>query len=414
MGGACPHYEVIIAGAGPAGTATAARLLQRRGRPGRVLVLDRYRFPREKPCGGGLTGHADQVMAELELKLDVPHWPSPTAKVRFGSFERTVKLGAPVHVVRREEYDASLVAQVRARGVEVVEGEGVKEVDAGPEGVRILTSRGRQLTAEVLVGADGAASVVRKHLIGKKAIPHRLFKMEMDLPATAQADPAMIYDFTLMHRGLRGYLWVFPLPELGAGGEAEKALGRRVNVGLMHYPASRKGGSELTALLREGLREHGLELPPKGTRGWPVWGFHPRARVSAPRIVTVGDAAGIDALTGEGIAVAMEQAVVAGDAIDEALTLGDYGFRDYRRRLCRAVVGRELELDRWLARLLYGSRQWKDWLSLVLYDPDVLEMYAARVAGTEILADQKLRLYRALARHVWRWPSRRSSLAAAA
>jgi menaquinone-9 beta-reductase len=405
-----PEYDVIIAGAGPAGVAAAARMVQRRQTPERVLVLERYRFPRDKPCGGGLTGHADQVMAELELELDVPHWPSPTAKVRFGSFERTVGLGAPVNVVRREEYDASLVAQVRARGVEVVEGEAVKQIDARADAVRIVTSRGRELSAEVLVGADGAASVVRKHLIGEKAIPHRLFKMELELPASAEVDPAMIYDFTLMHRGLRGYLWVFPLP----GAMPGPTPGRRVNVGLMHYPASRKGGSELTRMLREGLWAHGLELPPKGTRGWPVWGFHPRARVSAPRIVTVGDAAGIDALTGEGIAVAMEQAVVAGDAIDEALTRGDYAFRDYRRRLCRAVVGRELELDRWLARLLYGSRGWKDWLSLVLYDPDVLEMYAARVAGTEILADQKLRLYRALARHMWRWPARRASLAAAA
>ncbi len=395
------HYDVIIAGAGPAGAATAARLVQRRGRPERVLVLDRYRFPRDKPCGGGLTGHADQVMAELDLALDVPHWPSPTARVRFGRFERTVTLGSPVNVVRREEYDASLVMQVRARGVEVVEGEGVVEIASGQDAVRVKTSRGRELSADVLVGADGAPSVVRKHLIGDKAIPHRLFKMELDLPGGAEVDPSMVYDFTPMHRGLRGYLWIFPVP------------GRRLNVGLMHYPASRKGGRELTGMLREGLADHGIELPARGARGWPVWGFHPRARVSAPRILTVGDAAGIDALTGEGIAVAMEQAVVAGDMIDEAFSRRNFAFRGYRRRLCRAVVGRELELDRWLARLLYGSRWWRDWLSLVLYDPDVLEMYAARVAGTEVLADQKLRLYGALARHVAKWPGRRASLAAA-
>src|SRR5690606_24871751 len=94
---------------------------------------------------------------------------------------------------------------------------------------------------------------------------------------------------------------------------------------------------------------------------------------------------------------------------------GDFAFADYRRRLRRAVVGRELALDRWLARLLYGgNRRWRSWLSLVLFDPDVLEMYAARVSGTSVLADQKPRLYAALARHLLRYPWRRSALARAA
>lgn len=397
-------YDVIIAGAGPAGCGAAARLAARASRPERVLVLDRYRFPRDKPCGGGLTGHADQVMAELGLSLDVPYWPAPRARVRFGGFERDVDLGSPVNVVRREEYDASLVRQIRRRGVEVVEGERVTHLEAKADGVRVATSRGRALTAEVAIGADGAASVVRKHLLGERAkvLPHRLFKMEIPAPGEGGAQPEMIYDFTPMERGLRGYLWLFPVP------------GRRLNVGLMHYPASRKGGAELTRMLREGLADYDIGIPARGARGWPVWGFHPRGRVSGSRIVTVGDAAGIDALTGEGIAVAMEQAVVAGDAVAEALERGDYGFRDYRKRLCRAVVGRELELDRWLAKLLYGTRAWRGWLSLVLYDADVLEMYAARVAGTEILADQKWRLYRALARHAWRYRARRGALDAAA
>jgi hypothetical protein len=74
------------------------------------------------------------------------------------------------------------------------------------------------------------------------------------------------------------------------------------------------------------------------------------------------------------------------------------------------VVGRELALDRWLARLLYQERGWRSWLSLVLYDPDVLGMYAARVDGTQVLADHKLRLYRALMRHVANIRSRRRSL----
>jgi flavin-dependent dehydrogenase len=396
-------YEVIIAGAGPGGTATAMRLLQRAPRlAGRVLVLDRASFPRDKPCGGGLTGRAADAMAELGLSLTVDHTAAADARVRFGGFERSVVLGRPVRIVRREDFDAALVVAARQRGADVVEGEGVAGYAVDGRGVTVTTGRGRSLRARVLVGADGAASVVRKQLLERRrAVPHRLFKLEMTVPATRE--PTMIYDFTPMIRGLRGYLWVFPVP------------GGRVNVGLMHYPSGhRLGGSELTLLLRDGLLDHGIELPARGARGWPAWGYHPDAPVAASRVVTVGDAAGIDGLTGEGIAVAMEHALVAGDSIAEAFDTGDFEFAQYRRRLRRAVVGRELALDRWLARLLYGGRaRWRSWLSLVLYDREVLELYAARVSGTAVLADHKLRLYRALARHVLRLPSRRRALAAA-
>lgn len=383
-------YDVIIAGAGPAGASVAARLSQH-GLAGRSVVLERYHFPRDKPCGGGLTGHVDEAMAALDLELTVPRWPAPDARVRFGSFVRTVRMERPVHVVRREEFDASLVAQVRQRGVEVIEGEGVRSLEVGSDAVTVHTSRGRALRCKVLVGADGAASVTRKHLLGgAKALPHRLFKMEFTLPAGRPVDPAMLYDFTPMARGLRGYLWVFPVVE------------GRVNVGIMHYPAFRRSGIELIDVLRDGLAELGLRLPDKGTRGWPAWGYHPRAAIAGPRVLTVGDAAGIDGLTGEGISVAMEHAAVAGDAVERALRTGELSFSRYRQDIRRAVVGRELALDRWLARLLYGGRGmgWKRWMSLVLFDPDVLEMYAARVSGSQILADQKPRLYRALFRHL--------------
>ncbi len=390
--------DVVVIGAGPAGVATAARLHQHGVRD--LLVLDRYDLPRDKPCGGGLTGHIEPALAALDLALTVPYVASPAARVRFGTFERTVTMARPVQVIRRIEFDHSLVEQIRARGVEVATGDGVEQITVDADAVNLTLASGRQLRARVVVGADGAASIVRKHLTGNaKALPHRLFMQEL---AVAPADDAMVYDFTPMTDGLRGYLWQFPV----AGG--------RTNVGLMHYPSSRRGGPELLRVLRDRLAEGGVTLPARGARGWPVWGYHPSAPVSAPRLVTVGDAAGIDGLTGEGIAVAMEQAQVAGDHVARALTAGGFGFAGYRRALRRAVVGRELALDRWLARLLYGAGPgWQRWLSLVLFDEDVLDMYAARVAGSEVLADQKLRLWRALGRHWTRARQRRRQLAQA-
>ncbi len=391
--------DVIVVGAGPAGAAVAARLHQHGVKD--VLVIDRYDFPRDKPCGGGLTGHIDEALAALDLRLTVPYLASPAATVRFGSFQRTVQMGRPVQVIRRVEFDASLVEQVRAKGVEITTGVTVDRLESAGDHVKLVVEGGAPLAARIVVGADGAASIVRKHLTGNaKALPHRLFMAELP---TTRADDAMIYDFTPMTDGLRGYLWLFPV------------TGGRTNVGLMHYPSSRRGGPELLKMLARHLAPYGVDLPAKGSRGWPVWGYHPGAPVSAPRILTVGDAAGIDGLTGEGIAGAMEQAQIAGDAVVEALATGEVGFSGYRRALRKAVVGRELALDRHLARMLYQHGPgWQRWLSLVLFDPDVLEMYAARVAGTEVLADQKARLWSALVRHGWSSRRRRRALTEAA
>ena len=79
--------------------------------------------------------------------------------------------------------------------------------------------------------------------------------------------------------------------------------------------------------------------------------------MAAPHLLCVGDAAGIDALTGEGIAVGLEHGPIAAAAIAEALRTDDFRFAGYGAAIDRAVVGRELALDGRLARMLYAPRR---------------------------------------------------------
>ncbi|HXI57344.1 MAG TPA: hypothetical protein VNO55_14855, partial [Polyangia bacterium] len=158
-------------------------------------------------------------------------------------------------------------------------------------------------------------------------------------------------------------------------------------------------------------RRHGIDVG-DGARGWPAWAYHPRAQIAAPHLLCVGDAAGIDALTGEGIAVGLEQGIVAADAIVQGLASGDFRFAGYRRAVRKAVVGRELALDRRLASLLYATRGSRLWLSLVLFDRRMQELYAARVSGSMVLADRGRDLLAALARHAIAAPSRMRRLSA--
>ncbi len=376
-------HDVIVIGAGPAGVATAARLAQLGVRD--VLVLERAQLPRDKPCGGGLTGRCDAALAALGLRLTVPHVAVRAARIRFGAYERTVALPRPVNVIRRIEFDASLVEQVRTRGVTVVAGERASDVamEAGAATVRLAS--GARLRARVVVGADGAGSIVRKRLRGEvRAQPHRLFMQE--LPAAADRD-VLLFDFTPLLAGVGGYVWTFPV------------AGARVNVGVMHAPMAARTSAELLRTLRAHAARDGIELPARGAHGWPVWGFEPGAAVSALHLLTVGDAAGIDALTGEGIAVALAHGALAGDAIAAALARGDFRFSGYRRALARAPVGRELARDRWLARRIYQTRPaWRRWLRALLFDRDFADVYAARIAGVEPSTDGRIALARALAR----------------
>ncbi len=146
--------EVAIAGAGPAGIATALALVKREpGLAGRIVVIDRARFPRDKPCGGGLTGHAALAMAALDLPPPTAHIPAAHALVKYGAYERQVALRAPVSVIRRWDFDHALVETASARGVEVRQGSAVAILSYG-------TRLGEALAAAEKLAAFGLTPTV--------------------------------------------------------------------------------------------------------------------------------------------------------------------------------------------------------------------------------------------------------------
>ncbi|MDF2693306.1 MAG: geranylgeranyl reductase, partial [Labilithrix sp.] len=121
-------YDVAIIGGGPAGSSTALHLVRREGaRPARVVVLDKARFPRDKPCAGAVSQLGVDVLADISVPIDVPLVMMNGVRVLFGEAagESVEHMGI---VIRRTEFDAHLLETARRDGVEVRDGDGLRAI----------------------------------------------------------------------------------------------------------------------------------------------------------------------------------------------------------------------------------------------------------------------------------------------
>ena len=122
-----PRSDVIVVGAGPAGSTCAYRLASAGAS---VLLLDRARFPRDKPCGGGVTGRAARL---LPVSLDPVVEDVVTSvrmRLRFGGWVERGGGEPLVLMTQRSRLDAHLAGQAAAAGVDFRDGLKVDAVDA--------------------------------------------------------------------------------------------------------------------------------------------------------------------------------------------------------------------------------------------------------------------------------------------
>ncbi len=300
------RYDAIVAGAGPAGS-MAARQLARRG--ARVLLLDKQRFPRDKPCGGGVTLRAASVQ-DVDLTPVVEQTVyGARFSLRLGpSFDR--RFERPLtYMTQRCRLDSHLAERAAESGADLHDGEALREIDLEPD-LTVRTDRDTY-SARVLIGADGANGVT-----GRSLGPRPAFDEAVALEGNvrfADGVPEEWRDVVALDLGglAGGYGWVFPkLDHLNVGVGAWKYAGFTLRSKLAQL--AERYGFEASTL--ENLRGHHLPVRVPGT---------PLARGPA---ALAGDAAGlVDPLSGEGIHMAFvsgklaaEQAlrVLSGEAED--------------------------------------------------------------------------------------------------
>ena len=335
-----PEYDVIVAGAGPAGALTAYYLAVNGMK---VLILEKERLPRYKACGGGITPRALEALP-FDISPVVSHGVSKTLMLYNNRpiFSHSSK-SSLFTMVMRDRFDHFLVEQAQASGASLQEGTRFESV-CGPAGnLRVTTSKG-ELTTKLLVGADGVNGRVAKAL-GLVVSTRYMTALEGELyPGTSldleRFKNTLHYDFGVIPKG---YGWVFPKGDhlsVGVGTFSKKAMG--INRAFESY-LSLKGLSHARKI--DPVKGH--LIPALSRNAGPV---------SCDRGLVVGDAAGYgDPLTGEGLYYAFSGAKMAADTLVEVMDTGQFNrMAGFDARLKKAFH-RELTAAHVMAGMLYSS-----------------------------------------------------------
>jgi geranylgeranyl reductase family protein len=319
------RFDVAVIGAGPAGATTAYRLARAHAR---VLLIDKATFPRDKPCGGGLTMRAVKQLPFSVESVVEDRITRVRCRLRYGpTIERTSGRVLCL-MTQRRKLDAYLVERAAEAGADFRDG-----VRVEIESDRRIRVDGTPVEVDTLVGADGANGITAKALGLGGGIVNGV-ALEGNLPYDRLPDGSWHGLLVLELATLPGgYGWIFP-------------KGDHVNVGVGGWGSE---GPRLRDHLRVLCQCYGIRLDElTNLRGHRLPMRRPETKLAHGRALLVGDAAGVlDPVSGDGI----YEALVSGDLatrhiLDDRIEAYDQAVRTRLDPLASAGWGAKRALDR--------------------------------------------------------------------
>ncbi|MFH0854738.1 MAG: geranylgeranyl reductase family protein [bacterium] len=303
------EYEIIIVGGGPAGS-TAGKILAEKGK--KCLIIDKDEFPRDKLCGGMITEKTIESIHEIYKGLrkeDFIDSEYNTYGINGSKFERICEFTHPekkIYFVNRINFDDYLFNKAVQSGSEKITGKKVVEINKKKGKFIVILETGEKFFCNILIGADGANSIVRKSFIFCQNKNFNAVGLEAEI---RYEDTNFFHNrkiFPEIFFGIleNGYGWVFPKKDkiiIGIGGPIKNNNNlRKIFIGFLDKIT-------ITNKSYQSLKIKGFPVPFNNFLHTPA----------KDNVLLTGDAAGfVEAITGEGIYFALKSGQLAAEAIN--------------------------------------------------------------------------------------------------
>jgi menaquinone-9 beta-reductase len=403
------YTQIVILGAGPAGTATALKLSQLNIR---CVLIDKAAFPRDKICGDGISNQCVHVIqkwldpsvmtrfaAANHLQIDswglqVEGTKGNGFEIPYRPFSDKTKEMPTGFVCKRRDFDNFLVEEVRRspliefiENVEITHFEPIR-VEENKKGFLLKDkSNNFQIQTQLVIVADGAQSRFARQIGGIELDnKHYMASVKAYYKGVTDFHKDNFLEFYFLKDFLPGYFWIFPLPN----GEAN------VGIAIVSEEVSKRK-LILKKCLEEVLETRFKDRFSNAEMVGKIEGFglplgSKKRKLSGDNYILTGDAASlIDPLTGEGIANALLSGVVAAEKAAECLQKNDFSsqiLRGYDERIYR-MRGQEFKVSYWLQRQFRRAWFFNTLVALISKNQHLARTFA--FVFTDINLKQQLR-----------------------